>query len=252
MADEKKSEAQVVSTEAKEPDLQTLQTELQKLQTERDTLQRQVADAVAEAKGHQKRAKRNEESETRLSKMESNIEVLTSMIGEVLDKEPGELESPKERRSEIYLKRLETEKKNQEQASQQETIRRLQRADAELKSVGLAMETSVETKDAYIAFLRGDTDIALDKIDEIVKAKKIEAQKVKSEETAQKTKEEVEELARQRIEPLLKTDTGSPAGGGGKMFTTKEVSAMDWREYRKNFPSYEELLRAVKEGRVKP
>jgi len=251
MADEKETlEAQALEAEATLPDPKVLQSELEALKQERATLQEQLASAVSEAKGHQKRVKRNEESETRLSKMESSIEVLTSMIGEVLDKNEGEVETPKERRSEIYLKRLETEKRNQEQALQQETIRRLQRADAELKSVGLAMETSTETKDAYIAFLRGDTDSALEKIDEIVKAKRIEAPKVKGEDE-KKNKEEIEEKARQRIEPLLRTDTGSPTGGGGKTWTTKEIDAMEWRDYKKEFPTYADLLKAVQEGRVK-
>ena len=253
MADQEKTpEAQVQETEAiPTPDPAVLQSELEALKQERANLQKQLADAVSEAKGHQKRVKRNEESETRLNKMESNIEVLTSMIGEVLDKDVGEVETPKERRSEIYLKRLAEEKGKQELAVQQDTIRRLQRADAELKSVGLAMETSSETKDAYIAYLRGDIDGALEKIDDIVKAKRIEAPKVKGEEET-KRKETVKEEARQLIEPLLRTDTGSPAGGGGgRTWTTKEIDAMDWRDYKKNFPDYAELLKAIQEGRVK-
>ena len=251
MADEEKTpEAQALEAEAKIPDPQTILGELETLKQERANLQKQLADAVSEAKGHQKRVKRNEEWETRLGKMESNIEVLTGMIGEVLDKEPGEVETPKERRSEIYLKRLAEERGKQEQASQQETLRRLQRADAELKSVGLNMEASPETKDAYIAYLKGDIEGALDQIDGIVKAKRIEAPKVKGEDERKK-KEEIEEQARQRIEPFLKTDTGSPTGGGGKTWTSKEIDQMDWREYKKEFPTYADLLKAVQAGRVK-
>jgi len=88
------------------------QAENAEAEDERDTkiqaLEAQLASAVTEAKGHQKRAEKNKAESTRLESLESRIETLTSMTAEVLDKETDYSED-KRRKSDVYLDRLKGE-----------------------------------------------------------------------------------------------------------------------------------------------
>ncbi len=216
---------------------------------ERDTkiqaLESQLASAVTEAKGHQKRAEKNKAESTRLESLESRIETLTSMTAEVLDKDTDYPED-KKRKSDVYLDRLKGE-------DEQRRLRVGQNLDKRLKDIGLVMQESDETQRAWNKWLTGDVEGCSEEVDRIIEGKKAEASKSKETEKSDVDKQ-VEERVRQKMEEkgLLGTDTGGPQGAGGKAFTTKEIDKMDIKEYREKFPGgYGDVLKAIQEGRIK-
>ena len=230
-------EAQAEVAEAEPVDVEVLKTQIQELQT-------QVASSVTEAKGHQKRAEKNKAESARLEKIEKQIQVLTSMTADVLDKE--DFSESKERKSETYLKHL-------KDSDEQRVLSLLKGADKKLKDIGLDMQNSDETQRAYNKYLLGDMDGCLEEVDRLIDGKKAEATKSKETEELE-VKKRVDEEVRQKMEAkgFLGTDTGGPAGGGGKAYTTKEIEEMDIPTYRKNFPEgYGDVLKAIQEGRIK-
>ena len=70
----------------------------------------------------------------------------------------------------------------------------------------------------------------------------------------EKAKEDVEEAARKILEERgqLTTDLGGAGGSGtGRVYTIAEVEKMSPEDYKKNFPTYSDFLKAAGEGRVK-
>ncbi len=203
-------------------------------------LETQLASALTEAKGHQKRAEKNRSEGSRLEKLEKHIEALTGMAAENLDKD----EYGEKRRSDAYLDRI-------KESDEQRVKNQLMGADRKLKEIGLDMQSSDETQRAYNKYLLGDMDGCLDEVDRLIENKKAEAPK---ETEKSDVEEQVEERVRQKMEEkgLLGTDTGGPQGAGGKAFTTKEIDKMDIKEYREKFPGgYADVLKAIQEGRIK-
>ncbi len=208
-------------------------------------LETQLASALTEAKGHQKRAEKNRSEGSRLESLESRIETLTSMTAEVLDKE-ADYSEDKKRKSDVYLDRLKGE-------DEQRRLRVGQSLDRRLKDVGLVMQDSEETQRAWNKWLTGDVEGCSEEVDRVIETRKTEASKLKETEKSS-IEEQVEERVRQKMEEkgLLGTDTGGPQGAGGKAFTTKEIDKMDIKEYREKFPGgYSDVLKAIQEGRIK-
>ncbi|KKM25795.1 hypothetical protein LCGC14_1591360 [marine sediment metagenome] len=228
--------------EDEEAQAETAEADVESLKTRNEELTAQLASALTEAKGHQKRAEKNKGEASRLDKIEKHIEVLTGMTAETLDKD----EFGEKRRSDTYLNRL-------KESDEQRVKNQLMGADRRLKEIGLDMQSSDETQRAYNKYLLGDMDGCLDEVDRLIEGKKAEASKSKETDKSS-VEEQVEERVRQKMQQLnlLDTDTGGPQGAGGKVFTTKEIDKMNIKEYREKFPSgYGDVLKAIQEGRIK-
>ena len=217
------------------------EADVEALRTRNEELAAQLASALTEAKGHQKRAEKNKGEASRLDKIEKHIEVLTGMTAKNLDRDD---EFSDKRTSDAYLNRI-------KESDEQRVKNQLMGADRKLREIGLDMQSSDETQRAYNKYLLGDMDGCLDEVDRLVEGKKAEAPKEPEKSDVEK---QVEEQVRQKMEKLnlLDTDTGGPQGAGGKAFTTKEIDKMDIKEYREKFPGgYGDVLKAIQEGRIK-
>ena len=253
----KKEEAEVTPAETAEaevtqaPTVETLQSEIAKLTG-------QVEEAKREAKAHQEYGRKTKEELDRQKQLGERVEaisdrldVTTQMLADLVDRGgEEELETPRapaKRRSEDYLSRLKDSETKRKESEQQKWARLANEADGLLKPIGLEMDKSPETRDAYIKFLRYEPEAGLEEVRRIVEQKKAEANpKEPSETEAEKIDRLAEEKARRMLEEkgLLQTELSVPSAGSAS-----------FQEFEKRFnkgeiplPVYME--RARKEGKI--
>ena len=248
MLEEEGAEAQ----EAQAPEADTLRTQI-------GQLEKDLESAKGEAKAHQKYGEKTKGEldkqrglEDKIDRIEGRMTVVTEMLAETMDRDSDEIEEqPKKRRSEEYLSRIDraadSTKQTRKQAVEAEFAQVAREADALLKVAGLEMDKSPEAKDAYIQFLLGNPEAGLEEVRRIVGSKTEAKQDVDMDVL-------VEEKARKILEESgqLKTDTITPVGGAGRIWTRSEIDTMSGVDYAKNFPNgYTDVLSAVNEGRIK-
>jgi len=170
-------------------------------------LETDLTGAKTEARSHQAYGRQQKEAldkqrglDNRIAQLEETLRVVTDMQAEILDKGgEEEVEKPQQRRSDFYKERLnEFPKKSREQ----ENLRfqgLANEADGLLKAIGLTMDKSPETKDAYIMFLLGNPDGGLEEVKRIQR-ERTEAVKKPSE----SEEERIERLAEEKYHSKLK------------------------------------------------
>ena len=238
-------------TEAVKPEVT-----VEELQGRITELESSLASAVAEAKGHQKKAQKSTAESIRLQKLESTIDNLNSkldlnqaMLADVVDRVGNEDDTPRKRRSDEFL----SQAVKPDPAKSPVTPETAQRYERQVSKLGL-QRTDEEYWNIFDAVMAGDFMGADDIIDE-VKAKQTEAKK------APEPKAEVEKKARAIVEEgkrkeaeekgQLEIETGGPSAGG-VVYTTKEINDMDLATYRKAFPrGYSDILDGVKSGKIR-
>lgn len=235
---------EVVETQPAPTELDALRSELEQ-QLEQTKGERDAA--IEESKKHQvslnKKAQevaRKEALDEKVVALDAKLDVMATMMGDILDK--GEFEGeekPRKRRSEEYLTRLsevsKTSKQQGQEAVQTSYQQRAVEADALARVAGLKMDESPELNKAYIHFLKGEADIGLEETRRVVEGRKTEAK------PPVLSDEEKEEIARQVAEKKgnLRTETGGPSASSGTFQDTEadynagKVSIEEYTEARK-------------------
>ena len=240
------------------------EVEQAKLSSELEKIQKELTEAREEAKAHQRNVTKKEQelqqykkSDEKISGLEDKIEIITQMIADVMDKDSSleDEEKPRKRRSEEYLAKIaekDTERKKQvKQATDQEFYGIMSEADKLIKSVNLDMEKSLELREAYIKFLTGDirgcAEEARRVVNTLTEAKKvpqvIESEAEKEAKLRDKITKEIYEAKGWNI-----SDTGSPAGAGGKGIPREMTRFKEWlatvptSEYVKLKPEIDNML----------
>ena len=206
MTEEKGDEQEVQA----QPTVEELQGQLNTVTTERDAAKEE---ALAHQQNVSKKAgelAKREAQESKISGLEENVKVLTDMVADLVDRGDDEVETPKRRKSEEYLKQL---KPND--TANVELSRKATEADKLARSVGLEVDKSPELRQAYILFRVGDADAGLEEIQRIVDSKKAEAAKPKEVKFADLSSDDQERIKREDWDGkgLTRQDKQSPTGG---------------------------------------
>ena len=206
------------SEESKDESAQEdLQAQLDALKAEKEALTAERDKIVEEAKAHQRNVNKKSDEiskfDQRFEALEKRIEVMTSMLADVVDRDSENIEeTPRKRRSEEYLSRLPT-REQEEQAKQKASYDALmkiaQDADKVARDAGLDMVSSPELEKAHLYFRAGDGDKGLEEVKKVV-SQKTEANKEPDEDKINKL---VEEKLRKVMEEkgLLDVETGGPS-----------------------------------------
>ena len=195
--------------------------------------------------------KRRAQVEEDIQTIRDHLELLTEAVSARQTTGDDETTLKTDGLAQLKRERQEREKKRQEQVFNET----LQTFRVRTEALNLDSE-SEEYLDIQDLATRGNfklADIRLKKM-EVKKAEKdaevAKTSNVSESEIAKRAEERAYQLLQER--GLLKTDSGTPAGGGGgKTYTQSQVAAMSVAEYRKEFPTYADYLQAVTEGRVK-
>jgi len=218
-------------------------------------LKTQLEAAKREAKSHQEYGRKQKEEldrqrglDTKVSRLEDKFKVATDMLADLLDRESNEEEvedRPKGRRSDAYREKLKQPDTEAQERERQRLVSLASDLDSKLRSIGMEMDKSPETKLAYALWRAGDVEAATEEVNKIVESKKTEAPESKEnpeELVEQKAKEMFNSFLKER--GLDKVDTGTPIGGTDS-----------WADFQNKyiagdipFDEYEE--RAQKEGKL--
>ncbi len=197
-----------------------------------------------------KELKRRVQVEEDIQTIKDHLELLTEAVS--TRQTIGDDETPRtDGLAQLKRDRAEREKKRQEQTFNET----LQTFRVRTEALNLDPE-SEEYLDVQDLATRGNFKLA------DLRLKKMEARKIEKDTELSKVKpvseeeidKRVEERARKILQDrgLLKTDSGTPSGGGGgRTYTQSQIAAMSIAEYRKEFPEYADYYLAVSEGRVK-
>ena len=195
--------------------------------------------------------KRRAQVEEDIQTIKDHLELLTEAVSNRQTVETEDGVPRTDGLAQLKRERQERERKRQEQTFN-ETLQTF-RVRTEALSLDPESEEYLDVQDLAT---RGNfklADLRLKKM-EIRKAEK-DAEVAK---TTRVSQEEIDKLAEQKSRKflqdhdLLKTDSGTPAGGGrGKTYTQSQITAMSVAEYRKEFPDYADYLQAGNEGRIK-
>jgi len=213
---------------------QDLQAQLDALKAEKETLTAERDKIAEEAKAHQRNVTKKSDEiskfDQRFEALDKRFEVMTSMLADVVDRDSENIEeTPKKRRSEEYLSRLPTREQQEQEKQTKERdafMKIAQEAEKLAKTAGLEMDKSPELKDAYIDFLRGNSEAGLEEVKKVV-SQKTEANKEPDEDAINKI---VEERLRKAMEEkgLLDVETGGPS-----------AASDDWKEIRAKYAAGE-------------
>ena len=238
------------------------ETPAQDLASQLEGLKRELEDARNEAKAHQRNVSKKEEElqaakaqTTRNAGIDSRLEILTTMVADMMDKEPFEEEGqPKKRRSEEYLAKLEeVTKQSKQQADEISKQKHQQIVDEvlrQLNSAGLdakAMET-LEFATAENLFLKGKPEEGLEEVKKIVMTK-TEAKK-ETKESPEEIKKRIREEVRKEIlieRGELEAETGQPS----VVNTRIEQIRKSYRENPNDPKAYREYREALGKGLFK-
>ena len=254
MDDTKKAQVEP-TTEAKTEDVEAIKTQLAEAQAKLEEAQR-------ESKSHQEFGRKTKQELDRQRNLESEVaslkEELRGAVAELMEviesrSEVDTEERPRKRKSEEYRER---HKEPEITPEQQRFMILGQEADKVLKDAGLQI-TDAEAFGVYDLFRANHADAGLREAIRIAEQKKTEATRKTQESEAEKDtkrKQDIEEAARKLLEErgVLKTDTGTPMGSSGQVFTMSEVRNMQLSEYHKHFPQgFTDVIKAKNEGRIK-
>jgi len=217
---EEKEATAVAEPTTPEVTLESIQQELastkEVLATAKADLEQAQHKAKAEEQNVSKKERQLQEvrtQQTEVKDLKKTVDVLTTMVADLVDRGDFEDEPAKRKRSEEYLSKLKTEAPK-EPSLPSDFIEAANEADKLAKSVGLDVEESDELAKAYRYFMKRDGDKGLEEVKRVVDG----VRKAK-EETPKKnelTEEEEEEIARKYLEKKgqLHTDAGTPSGKG--------------------------------------
>lgn len=215
-------EKATVTAEPTTPEV-NLESELaslkEKLANTEKTFEAAKQEALAEKQNVSKKERQLQEVRSQQGKiegLEKRLEVVTSMLADIMDK--GEYEEepqPKRKRSEEYLSRIPKPKEPEKPELPEEFVRAASEADVLAKSAGLSVEDSDELAKAYRFFMRGKGDEGLAEVKKVVGERKAKEGTPKKT-IDQLTEEDEEEIARKYMEKKgkLHTDAGTPSGKG--------------------------------------
>lgn len=239
MVQEKNAEAVEAQAEVVEPKVPAVE----ELTSQIATLNTELEAAKREAKSHQEYGRKTKEEldrqrglDTKVSGLETRLQVVADMIASIMDAgAEEEPEQPKKRRSEEYLARLNKEVK--EVDPKQEDMRRaVVEADGLIKSVGLEMDKSPETRMAYLLFRVGDYEAGLEEVRKVVEAKKPVQTEAKKEDFDKAVQDAARNLLKEQ--GLLVSDEGGPSAGSAsfreaeRKYAAGEMSTEAYRKIR--------------------
>ena len=254
-------EENVTSVEnTEEQTTQETQEEKTNLESEIATLKAELERARQEAKAEKQNVSKKErqlqslrKQQEKIDGLETRLEVVTSMLADLVDR--GDIEDepqPKRRRSEEYLQKIQQKEKEKPKEPEfpPEYIEAAAEADRLAKSVGLDMEESDELAKAYRYFIKGKGDEGLEETKRVVEQiRKAQEESPKKKSIDELTDEEMEEIARKYMEKkgTLHTDAGTPTSKG-RVFTRQQIAKMSEKEYEEN---REAIMEAYQAGRIK-
>ncbi len=192
----------------------------EKLANTEKTFEAAKQEALAEKQNVSKKERQLQEVRSQQGKiegLEKRLEVVTSMLADIMDK--GEYEEepqPKRKRSEEYLSRIPKPEEPKKLELPEEFVRAASEADVLAKSAGLSVEDSDELAKAYRFFMRGKGDEGLAEVKKVVGERKAKKEETPKKTIDQLTEEDEEEIARKYMEKngKLHTDIGTPFGKG--------------------------------------
>ena len=183
-----------------------------------------IEEAKREAKSHQEYGRKTKEEldrqrglDTKVSGLETRLEIVTEMMADLMDRGDVEQEEqPKKSRSQEYLARLKSQP--QVDVGKQREIEQFRdaaiEADRLVKSVGLEMDKSSETRIAYLLFETGHYEAGLEEVKRLVESKKPK----ETQETEADIEAKIEKGIRAKLlkdyPDFYKSDSGEPSGIG--------------------------------------
>uniref|UniRef100_A0A6H1ZF65 Uncharacterized protein n=1 Tax=viral metagenome TaxID=1070528 RepID=A0A6H1ZF65_9ZZZZ len=233
------NETVIVEETPTEPD--ALQKKVDELTATNKDLLDKVDKATESMKGHQRLAEERklklqkaEISQSKIDTLEKQMKVLIRMNADLVDRGDDEIETPKRRRSEEYLRELKTEVEKPMSQDPPEVQKALQLAEES----GLDFDGSPELAHAYRLFAQGKygegliaTQVAVGDRTKTVEQKEESKEKVY-------TEEEEEEIARRVWERKGGNKTSMSKATGGSMtreqaFAKAAAGELSFDEQRK-------------------
>ena len=242
---------ETIETPSLEKQVEDLKSRLEVAETELTQTKKGLSTAHQTLTEKDKELKKRAQVEDDIALIKDQLELVASAVSERLN-QSDEDSSPKV----DVLARLKKDRETKEQQrKQQEFAQVIDQYRLRTEALKLDPE-SEDYLDIQDLATRGNfklADIRLKKLE--VRQVEKDAEVAKTQKVSQEDDDKrIEERARKILQEkgLLKTDSGTPAGGGGgKTWTRSQVNAMSVAEYRQAFPNYADYLQAQSEGRIK-
>jgi len=170
-----------------------------------------------------------------LNLLGTKVETLTQMVADIMDSMGTEEleEKPKKRRSEEYLQAIREKEKDlklsEADIEKQRTLGVANQIISLTQPTGMELDKAPELREAYIRWLSGDYDNALEEVKKVVG----ETKPRKSETEAELRERLKKELKKEILQEMgaTETETGQPKGEGTYTFTKEQIEAMPTAEF---------------------
>tara|TARA_Y100000310_G_C20632610_1_gene789443 strand:- start:808 stop:1560 length:753 start_codon:yes stop_codon:yes gene_type:complete len=213
-------------TTTAEEQVKTLRAELQEVTSEKERLEGGYKGLQRTISEKDRAMQSQSNSNSRISAMESNIQVITDMVADVVDRadiDEGEL--PKKRRSDEYRERHQQTESETDTPNirEQEWTRVAVEADGLAKSVGLDIASSPELSNASYMFRAWDERAGLEEVKRVVAEKKSKGTEANTD-NQQSFDDKVQEEVRKKMQEkgLVETEVPSPSAASASKLEATE------------------------------
>lgn len=180
--------------------------------------------------------------------LNTKVDTMATMLADLMDNIPNEEDGdkPKSKKGAEYLSRIQKQSEELTKTEREEQERYIRGVGKQIfdltNGAGMDLKDSAELRGAYVKWLEGDFDGALEETKKTLTSKPRETEE-------EKRKKWIEEGKRQALEGSgsLNTDTGSGARAN-LSFSREQIEKMSAEEYKKKEP---EIKKAIAEGRLK-